>query len=98
LDEFYSAIRGYVKKKSPLVGNMPEIAALSTCQFFSNKCSHDSGYHPNISDLKVAWKDLENFCNVFKCSDCDRLVSVEFENVPEKKITCKCGKKSLAWK
>jgi len=97
-DEFYSSIRGHLRKKSPSIGESSEISALSTCQFFSNKSSHDSGYHPNIDDLKVSLKDLENFLTVFRCGDCERLISAEFENIPEKKISCKCGKKSLLWK
>ncbi len=97
-DEFYSSIRGYIKKKASTVADAQEISALSTCQFFSNKSSHDSGYNPNINDLKVALKDLDNFIDFFRCSDCYRFVSTEFENIPEKKITCRCGKKYLPWK
>jgi hypothetical protein len=97
-EELYSPIRGYLKKKSPVTADLPQVSALSTCQFFSNRSSHDNPYNPNISDLKVAFNDMQSFLEIFTCTDCSRLVSVEFMNVPEKKITCKCGKKSLLWK
>ena len=97
-DELYGAIRGHLNKKASLVASSPEIARLASCQFFSNKASHD-GYKPNIADLKnVALPDLDKFCGLFRCDNCNKYLNTEFENIPEKKITCRCGKKSLPWK
>ena len=96
--ELYSPIRGYLKKKATAISDLPQVSALSTCQFFSNVSSHDNPYNPNISDLKVAFNDLQSFLEIFTCNVCSRMVSVEFLNEPEKKITCKCGKQSLSWK
>ncbi len=97
-EELFSYIRSNLNKKSQVVGSMTEVANLATTQFFGNKGSHDNPYNPSMADLKVAFEDLEKFRTIFKCAKCSRLVSTEFENSPEKKITCKCGQHSISWK
>jgi energy-coupling factor transporter ATP-binding protein EcfA2 len=96
-DEIYSAIRSQLKKHTDIAEN-EAILGLSSCQFFSTKASHDSGYKPNMADMKVALSCLEKFSDLFRCGECSRYVGTKYPNIPNKTITCKCGTKYLSWK
>ena len=96
-DELYSAIRSQVRKHSNIADH-DAVTGLATCQFFTNKTSHDNMYRPNLADLKVAMSDLDKFTALFLCTKCERLVGTRLHNVPEKKITCKCGTVAMQWK
>jgi len=97
-EELYSALKGRIGKKTSKMSKMLEFTRLGTCQFLSNKASHDSGYNSNLADMKAAYLDLLAFEGLFQCGDCKKLVSLQFIDVPGGKVSCKCGAKKLPWR
>lgn len=97
-DELFSSVRARICDKAPAIGNAPEINNLGTCQFLANKGSHDNPYKPSLPDMKVAYKSLLSFEDIFLCSECKKFVSLKYPDVPGKRIGCRCGKKLISWK
>lgn len=96
-DELYSALKGKLAKKSPAISEKPEFKRLATCQFLSNKSSHDNTFKPNIADMKIAFEDLKIFEQLFRCVECSKLVSLNFSDIPGNRISCRCGKNTIEW-
>ncbi len=97
-DELYSGVRGRVSAKSPELAKNEKIDRLGACLFLTNKGSHDNPYNPNLDDLKAGYKDLIDFESLFRCAECSALASLKFANIPDKNISCKCGKHKINWK
>lgn len=97
-DELYAGLRSRLNSKSPTVTEESSFQRLGACQFLTNKGSHDNLYKPGMGDMKAAYEDTMKFEKLFRCEDCGSLISMTFANIPEKKISCKCGKASLVWK
>lgn len=96
-DELYSALKGKLAKKSPAISEKPEFKRLATCQFLSNKSSHDNDFNPNIADMKIAFEDLQSFEALFRCIKCNKLVGMQFSDIPGNRISCRCGQNAIGW-
>ena len=97
-DELYTSVKSRLSDKAPALENATEVKSLGTCQFLTNKGSHDNPYKPGLSDMKVAYETLTNFESLFLCENCKKFVSLKYADVPGKRIGCKCGKKLIDWK
>lgn len=98
LDELFSALRGRLSSKSIGTADRNEVKRLTTCQFITNKGSHDSAYCPNVADMKAVFEDAIEFEKVFKCINCNHYVGIKFPIAGQNKIGCKCGQLIIPWK
>ena len=97
LDELFSAFRGRLNNKSKETADKDEVKRLTTCQFITNKGSHDSGYNSNFSDMKTVFDDIIEFEKTFKCVKCNNYVSTKFPVIGQSKISCRCGQLLITW-
>jgi hypothetical protein len=96
--ELLSELRSTLKRKSPNLKEHPALSRVETSSLIGTIGSHDSGPVIAPADLAVALEDVVTFDGLFCCAACGAYVAVEHYVPHEKKIYCKCGKKSMDWK
>lgn len=96
--ELLCQLRSTVNKKSPGIKNDPVFGKIETSSLIGTIGSHDSGPVLSPADLAVALEDAMALDALFCCQDCGTYVSTELFVQHEKKVYCKCGKRSLDWK
>lgn len=99
--ELLDALKARVHKKSR---DGFEIAygdlfnSLQRSNFIGNKGSHDSSYVPTRGDLNGLWDEIKRLENALYCSGCKQSIATRYASETEKKISCRCGTLSYAWK
>lgn len=96
--ELLTGLKSTLKDKQCEIKDSPVLARITTSNFLGNSQSHDSPEEPSPGDIDVALQNVDELDGLFRCGDCGSLVSMKFERQVEKKVFCKCGKKSLEWK
>ena len=96
--ELLSELRSTLNKKSPMVLSNAVFGNLESSNLIATTGSHDSGPVLSSGDIITTCEDVLNLDDQFRCSDCNTYTSVERLVEHEKKIYCKCGKRSLDWK
>ena len=96
--EMLSELRGTLNDKAPTLKDHPIFEQIETANLLGTKGSHDRPKEISKGDIDVALEDIDKLEPLFRCEECDHLVSRERLNEPERKITCKCGKKGIDWK
>lgn len=96
--ELLSALRGTLKKRSPAVLVSPAFSRIEVCSLVVTSGSHDSGAPPPPGDVEASYDDVIALVNEFYCDECRHYVSIEQWVRHDRKIHCRCGKKSLDWK
>lgn len=95
--ELLSELRSRLNKKGPAIKDDPIFAKTETSSLIGTIGSHDSGPVLDPGDLAVAFEDVMTLDELFCCKDCRTYVAVERYVPHEKKVYCKCGRKSLGW-
>ena len=72
--------------------------SLQRSNFIGNKGSHDSSYVPTRGDLNGLWDEIKSLENALYCSGCKQSIATRYASETEKKISCRCGALSYAWK
>jgi len=96
-DELLSGLRGELKKRKCEIKDSPVLDRLSASLFIGSRTSHDSSFNERIPDLKVFYNDVLELDNLFKCYECQRLISNQYYDPVKKLIRCKCGNKVFVW-
>ena len=91
-------LRGTLKEKSPGLKDHPILNHIETSNLLGTMGSHDRPKETSSGELDVALEDIDKLEKLFKCDGkCEQIVSRGHFIESEKKITCKCGKKSIPW-
>lgn len=96
--ELLSALQGSVNKKCSTLKGHEVFAKLDGSAFIANIGSHDNSERLSSEDIELALQDIDDLDGLFRCPDCNVVVSTERYVAHDKTVTCKCGKLSLAWK
>jgi hypothetical protein len=96
--ELVSQLRSKLNKRCPAVKDDPTFGKIETSSLIGTIGSHDSGPVLSLSDLAVALEDVMALDGLFCCQQCETYLAIERYVTHEKKLYCKCGSKSLAWK
>lgn len=96
--ELLSALKGTVNKKCASLKNHAVFSKLDGSAFIANLGSHDNTERLSTEDIELVLEDIDVLDGLFRCPDCNVVVSSEHYVTSTKTITCKCGKLSLAWK
>ncbi len=95
--ELLSELRRTLNEKAPAIKDHPIFKQIETSNFLGTKGSHDSAKEISKGDIDVALEDIDKLESLFRCEECDHLVSRERLNEPERKVTCRCGNKTVHW-
>ena len=96
--ELLSELRRTLNEKAPTIKDHPIFKQIETSNLLGTKGSHDRPKEISKGDIDIALEDIDKLEALFRCEECDHLVSRERHNEVEKKLTCKCGKHAIDWK
>ena len=99
--ELLAALKARVDKKSKVdfaTAHGDLFNSLQRSNFIGNKGSHDSSYVPTRGDLNGLWDEIKSLENALYCSGCKQSIATRYASETEKKISCRCGTLSYAWK
>jgi len=96
--EMLSELHGTLNDKAPTLKDHPIFKQIETANLLGTKGSHDRPKEISKGDIDVALEDIDRLEALFRCEECDHLVSRERLIEAEKKITCKCGNHAIDWK
>ena len=92
------ALRGTLKTKSPGLNGQPIWVQLETSNHLGTVGSHDNPKEISLGEIDVALEDIEKFEKLFRCEECRQFVRREYYTELDKKLSCKCGNKTIPWK
>lgn len=97
-NELLSELRSHLNKKKAELMDNPIFDRLNASTFLGNKASHDSEFQESIPDLQAFYDDAQALEALCRCSECNKLISVQYLDTVNKKIRCSCGKNNYDWK
>jgi recombinational DNA repair ATPase RecF len=96
--ELLSALKGTLNKKCSSLKGHSLFSKLEGSAFIANIGSHHNTEALSAEDLEVVLEDIDELDGLFRCPDCNVVISVETYTVATNTVTCKCGKLSHPWK
>jgi hypothetical protein len=96
--ELLPALRATLKVKSPLLNGDPIWNNLETSNLLGTIGSHDNPQEISPGDIDVALEDIAKLEKLFRCVKCRQFLMRDSYVDAEKKLLCKCGALTLAWK
>ena len=96
--ELLSALQGSTNKKCSSLKGHSVFSKLNGSAFVANIGSHDNPEHLSPEDIEIVSQDIDELDALFRCTDCNTVVSFERYIAHDKVVTCKCGQLKLPWK
>lgn len=97
-NELLSELKGKLKDRKSELKDQPVFDRLNASMFLGNRTSHDSTFTERIDDLKMFYGDVLELEGLFRCSQCNNLISKKYYDAVEDTIKCSCGKTKYSWK
>ena len=96
-------VRGFLdavkrKDRKCVLKDQPIFERINTSMFLGNRTSHDSGFSENIHDLKMFYDDVSELEGLFRCAQCNNLISKKHYDDVENTVKCSCGVLKDSWK
>lgn len=96
--ELLSELRRTLNEKAPAIKDHPIFNQIQTSNFLGTKGSHDRPKEISKGEMDVALEDIDMLASLFRCEKCGYLVSRDRFVDAQRKITCRCGEKTVHWK
>lgn len=96
--ELLSELRGALNEKNKSIKDNPIFKHIEISNLIGTAGSHDRPQDISRGDIDVALQDIDDLEKLFRCAQCNKLVSKKRFVAAEKRITCPCGVLSLDWK
>ena len=97
-NELLSEIKGKLKDRKCELKDQAVFERLNASMFLGNRTSHDSTFTETIDDLKMFYGDVGELESLFRCSQCNNLISKKHLDSVENAVRCSCGNLKYAWK
>lgn len=97
-NELLSELKGKLKDRKSELKDQPVFDRLNASMFLGNRTSHDSSFTESIDDLKMFYGDVLELEGLFRCSQCNNIISKKYYDAVEDTIKCSCGKVKYSWK
>lgn len=96
-NELLSELKSKLKDRKCELKDQPVFERLHASLFLGNRTSHDSTFSESIEDLKVFYSDVLELENIFRCSQCQNLISKKHYDAVENVVRCSCGNLKYTW-
>ena len=96
-NELLSELKGKLKDRKSELKDQSVFDRLNASMFLGNRTSHDSTFTESIDDLKMFYGDVLELEGLFRCSQCNNLISKKCYDAVEDTIKCSCGKTKYSW-
>jgi predicted ATPase len=96
--ELLSELKSKLKDRKCELKDQAVFDRLSSSMFLGNRTSHDSSFEGSIDDLKMFYGDVRELEKIFRCPQCDNLVSKKYYDNVNDKVKCSCGGLQYNWK
>ena len=97
-NELLSELKSKLKDRKCELKDQPIFERLNASMFLGNRTSHDSGFSENIHDLKMFYDDVSELEGLFRCAQCNNLISKKHYDDVENTVKCSCGALKYSWK
>jgi hypothetical protein len=97
-NELLSELKSKLKDRKCELKDQPIFERLNNSMFLGNRTSHDSGFSENIHDLKMFYDDVSELEGLFRCDQCNNLISKKHYDDVENTVKCSCGALRYNWK
>lgn len=97
-NELLSELKSKLKDRKCELKDQPIFERINTSMFLGNRTSHDSGFSENIHDLKMFYDDVSELEGLFRCAQCNNLISKKHYDDVENTVKCSCGTLKYSWK
>lgn len=97
-NELLSELKSKLKDRKCELKDHAVFGRLNASMFLGNRTSHDSTFTENIDDLKVFYGDVLELEGLFRCDQCNDIVSKKHYDSVENTVKCSCGKIKSSWK
>lgn len=95
--ELLSELKSKLKDRKCELKDHVVFQRLNDSMFLGNKTSHDSTFSETIDDLKMFYGDVLELERLFKCSQCNNLISKKYHDSVENAVRCSCGNLKYGW-
>ncbi len=96
-NELLSELKGKLKDRKCELKDQPVFDRLNASMFLGNRTSHDSTFTESIDDLKMFYGDVLELEGLFRCDQCNNLISKKYYDNIENTVKCSCGKRRKAY-
>ncbi len=96
-NELLSELKSKLKDRKCELKDQTVFERLNSSLFLGNRTSHDSNFSESIEDLRVFYSDVLELENLFRCSQCNNLISKKHLDSVENAVRCSCGNLKYAW-
>ncbi|BBO19056.1 conserved hypothetical protein [Candidatus Brocadia pituitae] len=97
-NELLSELKSKLKDRKCVLKDQAVFGRLNASMFLGNRTSHDSTFTENIDDLKMFYGDVLELEGLFRCDQCNNLMSKKHYDSVENTVKCSCGKIKSSWK
>lgn len=97
-NELLSELKNKLKDRRCELKDRAVFERLNASMFLGNRASHDSTIAEAIDDLKMFYGDVLELEGLFRCAQCNSLISKKYHDSVENTVRCSCGNLKYAWK
>ena len=97
-NELLSELKSKLKDRKCELKDQAVFERLNASMFLGNRTSHDSTFTETIDDLKMFYGDVLELENLFRCSQCNNLISKKHYDSVESEVQCSCWHLKYNWK
>jgi len=97
-NELLSELKSKLKDRKCELKDHAVFDRLNASLFLGNRTSHDSKFSESIEDLKVFYDDVLELENLFRCPQCNNLISKKHYDDVENTVRSSCGHLKYTWK
>ncbi|GAN32814.1 MAG: DUF2813 domain-containing protein [Candidatus Brocadia sp. AMX2] len=97
-NELLSELKSKLKDRKCELKDQTVFGRLNASMFLGNRTSHDSTFTESIDDMKMFYGDVLELEGLFRCDQCNNLISKKHYDAVENTVKCSCGKIKYSWK
>lgn len=97
-NELLSELKSKIKDRKSEIKDQAVFERLKASLFLGNRTSHDSTFAESIDDLKMFYDDVCEMERLFRCTQCNNLISKRHYDDVENTVKCSCGALKYNWK
>jgi len=97
-NELLSELKSKLKDRKCELKDQAVFDRLNASMFLGNRTSHDSTFSESIDDLKMFYGDVLELEGLFRCLQCNSLISKRHYDDVENTVKCSCGALKYNWK
>lgn len=97
-NELLSELKSKLKDRKCDLKDQSVFDRLNTSMFIGNQTSHNSTFSESIDDLKMFYGDVLELEGLFRCLQCNNLISEKHYDEVGNAVRCSCGNLNYTWR